>query len=84
MGRCCDGKNAYKPISKIRYLACFLIFYFLHLNLKIILYIRHTFLKKYTNYNELVKFHRAYFRATMKEILNQKGLVVKSRCNIRK
>lgn len=80
MGRCCDGRNAYKPISKIRYLLGIAIFYIFNVNLKLTMFLRHAFIKKYPHYKTLVKFHNIYFNTTLEEIKQRKGLVIKTKC----
>ena len=77
MGRCCDGKDAYKPITKTRYLLGLLIFRLMHLQARLFMFFRHTFIKKYPDYNALSRFHRTYFNDTLKEIKEQKGLILK-------
>jgi len=80
MGRCCDGRNAYKPISSLRYRLGIILFLCMNINLKVTMFLRHLFLKKYPYYRTLTQFHRLYFKDAMKEIKQRKGLVVKSRC----
>lgn len=80
MGRCCDGRNAYKPISALRYWAGIAIFLCMNLNLRLIMFLRHIFFRRYPHYRQLREFHRIYFHDVMKEIRQRKGLVVKSRC----
>ncbi|MFC1576255.1 hypothetical protein ACFL3J_01140 [Candidatus Omnitrophota bacterium] len=83
MGKhCCGGKNAYKPISRIRYFVGLVMFYLLHINLRVTLYLRHTFIRRYPHYESLVKFHRSYFKNTFREILEQKGMEIQSGCKI--
>jgi len=78
MGRCCDGKNAFKPITKTRYLSGLILFYILHLQCRIFMFIRHTFIKKYSHYKTLGQFYDTYFKDTLSEIKEKKGLVVKN------
>lgn len=80
MGRCCDGRNAYKPISKIRYFLGIVIFYIFNINLKLTMFLRHIFIRKYHHYKTLTKFHDLFFNATLKEIKQRKGLVIKTKC----
>lgn len=77
MGRCCDGRNAYSPITKIRYLAGLVIFWLFHLQCKILLFLRKILFGKSEHYEELRQFHRAYFKDTLKEILKKKGMKLK-------
>lgn len=79
MGRCCDGKNAYKPISKTRYLLGFLIFGVMHLQARLFMFFRHAFIKRYADYSALSQFHKAYFKDTLKEIKEQKGLTLNNK-----
>lgn len=83
MGRCCDGRNAYKPISKIRYLLGIIIFYIFNINLKLTMFLRHVFIRKYPHYKTLAKFHDLFFNATLKEIRQRKGLVIKTKCALK-
>ena len=78
MGKCCDGKNAYKPITKTRYFLGLLVFRLMHFQAKLFMFLRHNFIKKYPRYNELRQFHRQYFNDTLKEIREQKGLILKN------
>lgn len=78
MGRCCDGRNAYTPISRTRYFAGLIIFYIFHFQCKTLLLLRHIFIKKYPHYNALSRFHEEYFKNTLKELLEKKGLKIKT------
>ncbi|MDD5560772.1 MAG: hypothetical protein PHT50_01370 [Candidatus Omnitrophica bacterium] len=74
MDRGCNGKNAYKPISKTRYYLGLTIFYLLHLNLKLTMFLRHYFIKKYPEYKILKDFHDAYFSQMLQEIRKGEGI----------
>ncbi len=76
MGKCCDGKNAYKPISKLRYWAGMLFFCVLHLHFRCKMFLRHLLVKKYTHYPELSRFHARYFKETLQSVLKKEGLNV--------
>ncbi len=76
MDKCCDGKNAYKPISEIRYYAGLFLFILLHLNFKLTLFLRNYLIKKYPDYKTLKNFHNAYFLQTLQEIKNRQGMCV--------
>ena len=76
MDRSVDGKNAYKPITIIRYQLGLVIFYLFHLNCKMSMFFRHHFIKNYPDYKTLKCFHNAYFSQTLKEILERKGICV--------
>lgn len=78
MARCCDGKNAFKPITKTRYLAGFILFYIMHIQCRMFLSLRHAFIKKYPRYETLMQFYRIYFKDTLAEIKEKKGLVIKN------
>lgn len=78
MPRCCDGKNAYKPVTKTRYLLGFVLFYIMHIQCRILMSLRHIFIKKYSRYNILSRFFKVYFRDTLTEIKEKKGLVIKN------
>lgn len=78
MGRCCDGRNAYTPITYTRYLLGILLFFLFHLQGKILLFLRHIFIKRYDNYQKLSEFHNRYFKDTLKEIKEKKGMKVLS------
>jgi len=79
MGRCCDGRNAYTPISYARYLLGIGLFFLFHLQGKILLFLRHIFIKRYANYQELAQFQNRYFKDTLKEIKEKKGLKLQVR-----
>jgi len=74
MDRYCDGKNAYKPITLIRYYLGLAIFYLFHLNFKLIIFLKHHFIKKYPDYKILKEFRNAYFSQMLKEIIQRKGI----------
>jgi hypothetical protein len=74
MEKYCDGKNAYKPITKTRYYMGLAIFCLLHLNFKLTIFLRHRFIKKYPNYKTLKDFHNTYFSQMLKEIIEKKGM----------
>lgn len=74
MGRCCDGRNAYKPITITRYYLGLVIFYLFHLNFKLTIFFRQHFIKKYSDYKTLKGFHNAYFSQMLKEIIERKGM----------
>lgn len=76
MGRCCDGRNAYTPITYIRYLLGILLFFLFHLQGKILLFLKHIFIKRYAHYQKLSEFHNNYFKDTLKEIKEKKGMKV--------
>jgi len=80
MGRCCDGRNAYQPISEIRYYAGFILFVLLHLNFKLTLFLRNYLIKRYPYYKILKNFHNAYFLQTLKEIKKRQGMCVGNKC----
>lgn len=79
MGRCCDGRNAYQPISKIRYYAGLILFTLFHLNFKLTLFLSNYLIKKDPDYKTLKSFHQAYFLQTLKEIKNRQGMSVKGK-----
>ena len=80
MSRCCDGKNAYKPISKLRYYTGLAIFILFHLNFKLTLFLRNHLVKRYPHYKTLKIFHQAYFAQTLKEIKLRQGMRVGGNC----
>lgn len=77
MGRCCDGKNAYKSITKTRYLAGFFIFMAMHFQFRVLLFLRQVFIKKYSHYNIISEFYKAYYKDIIKELREKKGMVIK-------
>jgi hypothetical protein len=79
MGRCCNGRNAYKPISKTRYYAGLTLFILFHLNFKITLWLRNYLIKNYPYYKTLKSFHQAYFLQTLKEIKDRQGMCVENK-----
>ncbi len=76
MGRCCDGKDACKPITKARYWLGIVLFWLMHLEARIFMSFRHIFLRKYGDYQKISRFHSAYFNDTLREINEKKGLTV--------
>lgn len=78
MARCCEGKNAYKPISKTRYLLGFIIFYAMHIQCVLLIFLRHFFIKRYTHYRILLQFYKTYLDDTVGEIKERKGLVIRN------
>jgi hypothetical protein len=78
MARCCDGKNAYQPITKTRYKLGLLIFYLMHIQCRLLMFLRHVFIKKYPDYRMLLQFYHAYFSDTLRQIKEQKGMVIKN------
>lgn len=43
------------------------------------MFLRHIFIKRYANYQELVQFHNRYFKDTLKEIKEKKGMKLQLR-----
>ena len=78
MGAITNGKNAYKPISHFRYFCGIFIISLFHIKCRIMLFLRHVFIKKYQNYKQLTQFHKLYFNDIMKDIKNQKGITLAS------
>jgi uncharacterized membrane protein YbaN (DUF454 family) len=80
MPRCCDGRNAYAPISEIRYYIGLIVFILFHYNFMCTMFLRHTFIKKYPHYETLKDFHNKYFSQMLREIRQRKGMCVGNKC----
>lgn len=77
MGRCCDGKNAYKPITFSRYLAGVAIFFTFHVYFIILFLITRMSRKNDPNLLTIWALYRSYFYKTSLCIFKRDKITIK-------